>query len=219
MATYLVTTVSCNSYYRFTCEKCGCRTHWIPIKVTAVVPKEQEINPEKAMNEKIRKLKEVLDGCVAGRRMLIELEPADVFEFVGKCPKCKHEQSWAPRLASGLFKKTRQKRADKFNAAPVLSKPDFVYGGDLPEEDEHDFQVPCTLVIKHSVFGVLNNSPIYLNGKLVGHSEDSWIDLTLETYYRDNLIAVMLPQNTSYVEAEEGKTIQLKYRQGLAKKV
>ena len=80
------------------------------------------------------------------------------------------------------------------------------------------FQVPCTLVCKGSVFGVLNNSPIYLNGKLVGHSEDSWIDLTLETYYRDNLIAVMLPQNTSYVEAEEGKTIQFKYRHGLAKK-
>lgn len=102
--------------------------------MTAVVPKEQEFNPEKAMNEKIRKLKEVLDGCVAGRRMLIELEPDDVFEFVEKCPKCKHEQSWAPRLASGLFKKTRQKRADRFNAAPVLSKPDFVFGGDLPEE-------------------------------------------------------------------------------------
>lgn len=43
--------------------------------------------------------------------------------------------------------------------------------------------------------------------------------VSCNSYYRDNLITLMQPHSTSYVEAEEGKTIQLKYRQGLAKKV
>lgn len=210
---------TCMSYYRFTCEKCGCKTHWIPGEVSAETPGRSESKLEQAMEERIRELKEALEACVAGKRMLIDAKPVGIFAFSGKCPKCNYEQSWAPRLAPGFFTRKQKKNADAFNATPVLSEPDVVFGGGLPEEDEHDFKVPCTLVIKGTSFGVPHESPIYLNGDIVGYTEKNSIDLTVETFYRDNRITVMLPLWTSYVEAEEGKTIQLEYRNFLVRKV
>ena len=129
-----------------------------------------------------------------------------------KCPRCKEIPSWAPRLAPGFMKRKQQKNADAFNAAPVLSRPEVVFGGNLPEPDAPDFTTPCRLEIHGASFGVHDASPVYLNGEKIAETSRNRIDITVETYYRDNLILIWQNPFTSYIEAEEGKTLQLVYK-------
>ena len=47
---------------------------------------------------------------------------------------------------------------------------------------------------------------------LVGHTKGISVDLTLETYYKDNMIRIGMELWTSYIEAREGETLHLKYK-------
>ena len=209
-------------YYRFTCEKCGCRTHWITGEIT--VEENEQSSLAQSMNDRISRIQKELDDCCAGKRMLV----GDVTEWVhgalsyfgeAKCPRCKEIPSWAPRLAPGLMKRKQQKNSDAFNATPVLCRPEVVFGGDLPEPDEPDFMVPCRLEIHGSSFGVPHASPVYLNGEKIGETDQSSVDISVETRYRDNLIIIYQNPFTSYIEAEEGKTLQLQYKNFMVRKV
>ena len=117
------------------------------------------------------------------------------------------------------MKRKQQKNADAFNATPVLSRPEVVFGGDLPEPDEPDFMVPCRLEIHGLSFGVPHASPVYLNGEKIGETDQSSVDISVETRYRDNLIIIYQNPFTSYIEAEEGKTLQLQYKNFMVRKV
>ena len=217
-------------YYRFTCESCGCRTHWIKGEMKAVEKRvyrsayDKDAEDRSAANalarsmaEKVERVQRELNECCAGNRMLtgdINELTQGVLGYFGevKCPKCKQIQSWAPRVASGFTRRKQQKNADAFNATPVLSRPEVVFGGDVPEPDEPDFAVPCRLEIHGTSLGVPHESPVYLNGIQVGATNQNSIDISVETRYRDNLIVVDKPIWTSYIEAEEGKTLQLGYK-------
>ena len=203
-------------YYRYTCEECGLRTHWIRRELVV----DAGIQPgqiERAMSDAVERNKAALEECVAGNRMFVlgDLKSpaarANAY-FSLKCPKCKHEPSWMPRCAPGFFTKTQKKNAEAFNATPGLSRPEVVFGGDCPPGDENDFKTPCTLVISGSSFGIEKNTPIYFNGMLVGHTKGISVDLTLETYYKDNMIRIGMELWTSYIEAREGETLHLTYK-------
>lgn len=216
-------------YLRFTCEKCGCRTHWIPGKIisTEVAERKGQYNKTAtdqyaeaalghSMRETIERLKKELEDCYAGKRMLTEdinTLARGVYGYFGevKCPKCGEVQSWVPRIASGFTKKKKQKNADEFNATPVLSKPEIIFGGDMPEPDAPDFVTPCRLEIHGTSFGVPHASPVYLNGVQIGETRQNSIDISVDTYYRDNLIMIYQKMWTSYIEAEEGQTLELEY--------
>ena len=208
-------------YYRFTCENCGCRTHWRSGEITVNAMKASELG--KCMAETINRIKKELDECCAGKRMLVgalDEYMSGAFGYFAEmsCPKCKQIQSWAPRMASGFTRKAQQKNADAFNATPVLSKPEIVFGGDLPEPDEPDFAIPCRLEIHGASIGVPHAAPVYLNGIKVGETDHSHIDIAVDTLYKDNLIMVDQWMWTSYVEAKEGKILQLEYKNCMVRK-
>lgn len=227
---------SCPYYIRFTCEKCGCRTHWISSEITvneryeygqsydkAYADRRAAADLDRHMAETIERLKRELNECCAGKRMLTgELSELSggVYTYFGEaqCPRCKEVQSWAPRAAPGWTKKKQQKNADEFNATPVLSRPDVVIGGEMPEPDAPDFAAPCRLEIHGTSFGLPHASPVYLNGIKIGETVQNSIDISAETYYRDNRIMVYKPMWTSYIEAEEGKTLDLEYRNSVIRR-
>lgn len=217
-------------YLRYTCENCGCRTPWITGEIVVAEHAkfrgtynrtQADLDAAKALEADkaavIERLKRELSDCCAGRRML----PEEISELTGgvinyfgnvSCPKCKHVPSWAPRLAPGFTKKKKQKNADAFNATPVLSTPEVVFGGDLPAPAPPDFKEPCRLEIHGSSFGVPHASPVWLNGVKIGETQQSSVDVSVDTYYKDNLITIDQPLWTSYVEGEEGKTLNLEYK-------
>ena len=161
-----------------------------------------------------------LEACFAGRRMLVEPLGKPVYMCFGEaaCPKCKEVQSWAPRSAPGFSKKKQQKNADEYNATPVLSIPDVVFGGNVPEPDAPDLASPCRFVIRGTSFGLPHATPVFLNGVKVGETEKSSIALTLETWYRDNLFMLGQPLWTSYIEAEAGAVVELEYKNFLIRR-
>ena len=82
----------------------------------------------------------------------------------------------------------------------------------MPAPDAPDFAAPCRLEIHGTSFGVPHASPVYLNGVQVGETNKNSIDISVDTYYKDNLIMIYQNTWTSYVEAEEGRTLNLEYR-------
>ena len=224
-------------YIRFTCEKCGCRTHWIKGEIISTEASEHKgqydrtkadqnavAALDRSMNETIDRLKKELDECFKGKRMLagdISTFTGGVINYFGdmKCPKCQEIQSWAPRLAKGFTLRKQQKNADDFNSTPVLSRPEVVFGGEMPAPDAPDFAAPCRLEIHGTSFGVPHASPVYLNGVQVGETNKNSIDISVDTYYKDNLIMIYQNTWTSYVEAEEGRTLNLEYRNFMVHRV
>ena len=219
--TYVSYSAELPYYIRFTCEKCGCKTHWIQGEISVSTGDQGDVGT--AMAKTVERLRRELDDCCNGKRMLVGDDitlAKGVCGYFGetKCPKCGEIQSWAPRMAKGFTTKRQQKNADAFNATPVLSKPEVVFGGEMPAPDGPDFEKPCRLEIHGSSFGVPHASPVYLNGVKVGETDQNSIDISVDTYYRDNLIVIYQRQWTSYVEAEEGRTLNLKYSNFMVRK-
>ena len=222
----LISNASINMYYRYTCEKCGCRSQWISHMINGSAQSGinafNEKNISSVASELSEQAKQKLEGLIKryedeirylldGHQCSNENRAIDgVFNEYDVCPKCGHSQSWWPKKT--LFKKG----AEKYNAkTPIVSEPDFAFGSERPEE-EADLDEPCTFVIDINSTGhTLKTDYLLLNDEPSGEISNGK-SLTVQTKFKDNAFAVVSYPGgprliTHYFEAESGAEVRLRF--------
>ena len=222
----LISSASINMYYRYTCEKCGCRSHWISHMINGSAQTNinafNEKNISGMTSELSEQAKQQLEGLIKryedeirylldGHQCSSENRMIDgVFKEYDTCTRCGYSQSWWPKKA--LFKKG----AEKYNAkTPIMSEPDFAFGSERPDE-EADIEEPCTFVIDiNSVGHTLKSDYLLLNDEPSGEISNGR-SLTVQTRFKDNVFGVVSypggPRLISqYIEAGSGMTVRLRF--------
>ncbi len=200
-------------YYRYTCEKCGFHSHWLTYTFQNIPARTED---SAVLPPKVSACLEQARALLAGKRAVSRDDYTiyNLFKKAETCPRCGYVPSWLP------VQKLFSKNAEKYNRkTSMLSEPDVVFCGALPEETEDLLSSPCKLNILHVGELTETNAPpafLCLNGKSLGSANGSFA-YSASTNFGDNVLTVEnmtgTPLLTFYLRAHSGAEMRIRYGQ------